>query len=148
MRQILITLSAVLLFSAFNRDARRDLRFVCWRLREISSHKDPIARPVKSSRPFLVIKDSVFYGNSGCNDFTGKCTLTDDSIFFSWPGATKIHCPGIAWIENSLFHDLMHGKAKYLISGDTLQLHGRKGDMYKFFGKSDMIECNCKFSKE
>lgn len=148
MRLSILILLTLILFSASKNDDTKSLRFTCWDLISVKIHPDSVARLITKSKPFLIIKDSVFYGNSGCNDFVGGYSVRNDSIVFGWPGATKISCPEIQWIEDALIHKLMNGKVKYTVAADSLTLFTRNSCVFKFYKKLDKSKCFCKFSEE
>ena len=148
MRNYTLTILGLIGFSAFKGDGNSSLRITHWDLASIQTSRDGTKRYVNKSKPYLVIKDSIFYGNSGCNDFGGKCSIKNDSIFFNWPAATAIYCPEINWIEDALFDKLMRGKAKYMIDKDTLFLFGKTAYVYRFYKSIDQRKSFNKFSRD
>ena len=137
-----------MLLSASKNADNKSLRFTCWGLISLKTHPDSVMRLVTKSKPFLILKDSVFYGNSGCNDFVGRCSVVNDSIVFDFAGGTKQGCPEINWIGDALINKLMNGKVKYTVTTDSLTLFARNSCVFKFYKRLDKSKCFCKFSEE
>jgi heat shock protein HslJ len=148
MRNYALTILGILGFSMFRIDNNDTIRFTRWDLINIQTQKDGITREVKKTKPYLIIKDSVFYGDSGCNDFGGWCSLSNDSILFNRPVSTMIYCPEIHWVEDALYNNLMRGKAKYVIHNDTLIFYSKTSDVYRFHKSIDQRKINHKFGTE
>ncbi len=148
MRLTILILLTLILLSASKNDENKKLRFVCWDLISVKTFPDEVVHQVIKSKPFLVLKDSVFYGNDGCNDCVGGCSVINDSIILRNGGSTMQGCPEIQRIGILLFKKLMNGKSKYLISGDTLFLITKNTDIFKFQKRANQNTCYCKFSDE
>jgi heat shock protein HslJ len=148
MKYLTLILTLILIACiAWRSESGRPLRFVCWELTSVLTHKHDTTRYMSTAKPFLVIKDSVFYGNSGCNDFVGRCAVRGDSVVFGNASATKQGCAAIRWIEHALFRNLMRRSAKYVIKGDSLFLYASNSGVYKFYKRAPKL-CTCNFSEE
>ncbi|MBX3043759.1 MAG: META domain-containing protein [Candidatus Kapabacteria bacterium] len=72
------------------------------------------------------------YGNAGCNNFSGGYEISEDSrIHFNAMASTKMMCEEME-IEQ-FFLNVFSNAEKYILTGDTLELHNSKMETLAIF---------------
>ena len=81
--------------------------------------KAPAEAGFKQKTPYVVIDKEAgsISGNSGCNSFSGKAELSNNSLKAGRIASTKAFCMGVP--ENEFFTDLSE-MSSYRIDGDKL----------------------------
>ena len=113
-----------------------DLAGTYWKLVELNG--SPVEEGTSAKEPYITmeIADNRFYGNAGCNNFTGSFRVPEPGrIAFSQVVATRMMCLNME-IENSLLKmfDLIDS---YTIKDDILTLANDQIPLARFAAMND-----------
>ena len=95
-----------------------------WILMEMKSVPVQLSDSRRDAFMNFDIKEKRFFGNGGCNQFSGNYTLDKKNIHFGEVIATKMSCGDIAF-ENS-FLSALSKVDRYEVRGDDLLLKRKK----------------------
>jgi heat shock protein HslJ len=73
--------------------------------------------------------DGSINGNTGCNNFFGTLTSTDDGISMGEVGATRMACPPEIMQRETDFLEALQATSQFELSGNTLKLLDGDGEI-------------------
>jgi heat shock protein HslJ len=124
MKTLLIPVFILALLFRSHNPKLVDIKWYLVRIEAKESDKTWATEPRSrsDSRPYLIFKDSTYYGDGGCNNFSGRYWTKKDSVIFDDAFHTKVNCPFMDY-EDFLF-SLGHSKCSIL--NDSLYIENKK----------------------
>lgn len=101
------------------------LRNTRWVLRSINDHPLPKDENYKDVYILFLLDEDKIRGFAGCNNISGKFSVTENEIEFGNIMATKMLCDNIETENN--FLKLINRKVRYELGNDKLTLHSENG---------------------
>ncbi|NCA84926.1 MAG: META domain-containing protein [Clostridia bacterium] len=108
-----------------------------WQLKRMGDSKIAEGNDQEIPTLHLSINQILVYGFSGCNRYTGKAEMNDDSLTFSYMASTRMACPGDT-LEDRYLRILSEKSLHYRVNNHTLMLGS--GEDLMVFEKVEGVE--------
>ena len=108
-----------------------DIRNKYWKLTELEGDTVVAVEGQREAHVIFTLNNNNVKGSGGCNNFSGKYEIIDDSIHVGALAATRMYCDSVMDREEKFLEVLQDG-GRFKISDENLYLYSKNNIIARF----------------